>query len=82
MAVKIIDTNALLFFWLDLKNKFADKVDKETGKSLLSDDKYAESLLVLDRSSYSNAVTIGYGLSLLESWDSDVIDGYVDRAMD
>ncbi len=48
----------------------------------LSDDKYADTLLVLDRSSYSNAVTIGYGLSLLESWDSDVIDGYVDRAMD
>lgn len=41
MAVKIIDTNALLFFWLDLKNKFADKVDKETGKSLLSDTEIA-----------------------------------------
>lgn len=41
MAVKIIDTNALLFFWLDLKNKFADKVDKETGKSLLSNTEIA-----------------------------------------
>lgn len=39
---KIIDTNALLFFWLDLKSKFAGKVDKETGKSLVSDTEIAK----------------------------------------
>lgn len=48
----------------------------------LSDEKYSDTLLVLDRSPYSNAVTIGYGLSLLESWNSDEIGEYVDRAMD
>lgn len=35
--VKLIDTNALLFYHSQLKNLLGDKVDKVDGKSLISD---------------------------------------------
>lgn len=48
----------------------------------LNDRKYKDTLLVFDRSPYSNAVTIGYGLSLLGGWNDSVVQEYVDKAMD
>lgn len=47
----------------------------------LEDKKYRDSLLVLDRSPYSNAVTIGYGLSLFENWDNGLVKGYINEAL-
>lgn len=35
---KYLDENGLLYFWQQLKAKFADKVDKETGKGLSTND--------------------------------------------
>lgn len=48
----------------------------------LSDGKYRNTLLVLDRSPYSNAVTIGYGFSLKNDWNIDEVQGYIDKSMD
>lgn len=35
---KYLDDNGLLYFWQQLKTKFADKVDKESGKGLSTND--------------------------------------------
>ena len=46
----------------------------------LSDEKYRDTLLVLDRSPYSNAVTIGYGISFQSDWNREEVRGYIDKA--
>ena len=48
----------------------------------MSDRKYRDTMLICDRSPFSNAVTIGYGLSLQGDWDGQQVRKYVDRAMD
>ncbi|HHX99648.1 TPA: hypothetical protein GX533_03195 [Candidatus Dojkabacteria bacterium] len=48
----------------------------------LSDKKYQNTMLILDRSPFSNAVSIGYWLSLQKNWDEKEVTGYIDRAMD
>ena len=48
----------------------------------LNDEKYRDTILVLDRSPFSNAVSIGYWLSLQEDWNEEEVAGYIDRAMD
>lgn len=47
----------------------------------LSNEKYWDTLLVLDRSPYSNAVTIGYGISLQSDWNREQVQEYIDKAM-
>lgn len=49
----------------------------------LSDkEKYKNSLLVLDRSPYSNALTVAYGLSSGENWEDEDILKYIENGMD
>ncbi len=45
----------------------------------LSDEKYKDTLLVFDRSPFSNAVTIGYGMA---KGDSSEVDKYIEKALD
>lgn len=48
----------------------------------LSDEKFKDSLLVFDRSPFSNAVTIGYGASLMENFNEEEVMKYINMAMD
>lgn len=48
----------------------------------LSDSTYSNTILIFDRSPFSNAVSIGYWLSLQKNWDKKEVKGYIDRAMD
>ena len=48
----------------------------------LSDRKYRDTMLVLDRGPFSNSLTIGYWLSLQDDWDEEEVVGYINRALD
>lgn len=48
----------------------------------LSNKKYRNTMLILDRSPFSNALTIGYWLSLQEGWNKGEVERYIDNAMD
>ncbi len=48
----------------------------------LSDEKYNNTLLVLDRSPFSNAVSIGYLFASGRDWNEGEVVKYIDRAMD
>ncbi|MGI5898035.1 MAG: hypothetical protein ACOX6Q_02645 [Candidatus Dojkabacteria bacterium] len=48
----------------------------------LSDKKYADTMLLFDRSPFSNAVTIGYGAANIENFDDEKMKEYVELALD
>lgn len=48
----------------------------------LNDDKYSNTLLLLDRSPYSNALTIAYGLSEHEDWENEKVQALIEKSLD
>ena len=48
----------------------------------LSNSKYSNTILVLDRSPFSNAVSIGYWFFLQKDWNEDEVKKCITRAMD
>ncbi len=48
----------------------------------LGDKKYRDTMLIFDRSPFSNALTIGYWLSLQQGWDEEEVAACIDRAVD